>query len=100
MQISSEIFVMVVFIIGFPIVCFTLRDSELPESHLFRSAYLLLVFSNISTVAEELCLFALFNLLEHLFIAAASILSLLAVTRLTSASKAASRARADGTTKK
>jgi membrane protein implicated in regulation of membrane protease activity len=83
MEMSSEIFVMVVFIIGTPIVYFTLRDSELPAHHLFMTAYLLLLFSNIFTVVEGFLFYSLLNFLEHLFITFAAFTLLAAVIKLT-----------------
>ena len=89
MQLSSEIFVMVIFIIGLPIIIFILRDSDLPEHRFFMAAYLLLSFSNIFTVVEEFKYGVLFNFLEHLFITAASIFFFTAVLKLTSRQKKA-----------
>ena len=91
MQPSSEIFVMVIFIIGIPIIFFTLRDSDLPERRLFMGAYLILVLSNIVTVVEEFRFNALFNFFEHFFIAAASFMFLLAVIRMTSPRRTVSK---------
>lgn len=84
MFLSSELFVMVIFIIGVPLMIITLRDSHLPENRLFITAYIFLVFSNLFTVIEEVMFNTLFNFLEHLFITIASIIILVAVSRLTS----------------
>ena len=75
---------MVIFIIGVPLIIVTLRDTHLPESRLFITAYLFLVFSNIFTVLEGVCFESLLNFLEHLFVTIASIIILVAVCRLTS----------------
>ena len=84
MPLSSELFVMVIFLIGIPIILYTLRDSELPEHRFFMAAYLSLVLSNIFTVLEEFWLTSFFNFLEHLFITFASVAFLMAVIRMTS----------------
>ena len=91
MQLSSEIFVMVIFLIGVPIILFTLHESDLPEHRFFMAAYILLAFSNIFTVVEEFWLGAFFNFLEHLFITIASFVFFIAVIRMTSRQKSVSQ---------
>lgn len=95
MQLSSELFVMVIFVIGIPIILNTLRDSDLTEHRLFMAAYLLLVLSNIFTVAEEFRLYGLFNFLEHFFITIASFIIFTAVLRMTSRRETVSETEKD-----
>lgn len=85
MILSTELFVMVVFIIGFPLFTGALRGAELPGSLFFILSYLFLLLSNIFTVIEEFCLYNVFNTLEHLMIAAGALMMLIAVWTLTKA---------------
>lgn len=100
MLLSSELFVLVIFIIGIPLVIVTLRDSHLPESRLFITAFIVLVFSNIFTVVEGFYFENLFNLLEHSFITIASIIIMIAVVRLISLKKSISITQTDSNSRK
>ena len=83
MPLSTEVFVMVIFIVGCPFFYFMLRDSDLRGRKFFKLAYVLLTLSNIFTVVEEFWLYSLFNTCEHLCITIASIMMLVAVIKLT-----------------
>ena len=82
MPLSSEVFVMLLFIVGVPLFYIILKDRTIPEHRLFMLVYLQLTFSNIFTVVEEFLFEQLFNTLEHLFIAFAAVTMLTAVIRL------------------
>lgn len=83
MPLSTEVFVMCIFIAGGPFFYFILRDSGLKGRIFFMLAYFFLTLSNIFTVIEEFWLNFLFNLFEHLFITLGSIMMLVAITKLT-----------------
>lgn len=83
MPLSTEVFVMAVFIAGCPFFYLILRDSNLQGRVFFMTAYLLLMFSNIFTVVEEFWLNWFFNLGEHAFITLGSAMLLMAVFKLT-----------------
>ena len=82
MALSSEVFVMLLFIVGVPLFHSILKDRTIPEHRLFMLVYLLLTLSNIFTVFEEFLFGRLFNTLEHLFITFAAVTMLAAVIRL------------------
>lgn len=84
MELTSEVFVMVLFIVGIPFFPVILRGARLPEYRLFILCYLLLTLSNVFTVVEEFWFGKIFNMLEHLFIACTAICMCVAVFRLTS----------------
>ena len=84
MPLTTEFFVMCIFIAGWPFIFIILRDADLPGRKFFMIAYVSLTFSNIFTVVEELWLETFFNLMEHLLILAAAIMILIAVIQLTS----------------
>ena len=94
MLLSSEIFVLAIFIIGGPFFYCILRDSCLPGCKFFMWAYLLLTLSNIFTVVEEFWLNSFFNTCEHSSIAIASILLLVAVIKQTAKNKPENISRA------
>ena len=84
MPLSTEFFVMIIFIAGIPFFYFMLKDMDLQGRSFFIRAYICLALSNIFTVAEEFWLNRLFNFCEHLFKAFASLMILIAVIQLTS----------------
>ena len=82
MPISSEVFVMLLFVAGAPIFISILKKRYIPEHRLFLLSYLFLMFSNIFSVVEEFWFECLFNPLEHLFITFAAVSMLTTVVRL------------------
>lgn len=87
MPLSTEVFVMAIFIAGVPFFYFILQDSDLQGRIFFMLAYVLLTLSNIFTVLEEFWLNTLFNTLEHIFITLGSISMLVAIIKLTKKNK-------------
>ena len=87
MPLSTEIFMMCIFIVGLPLFDGLLRDSELIGAPFFLLSYLLLFFTNIFTVVEEFWLNTFFNFCEHAFITASSILLFIAIFRMTATPK-------------
>lgn len=83
MPLSTEIFLMVMFIAGCPFFYFMLRGTNIQGRTYFMVSYGLLTLSNIFTVVEEFYLNALFNACEHLFITLGSITMFIAVIKLT-----------------
>jgi len=79
---STELFVMVVFILGTPILTGIIRSSRIPGAPFFITAYVLLTLSNIFTVVEGLWFERLFNALEHVSVFASSLSILAAVIAL------------------
>lgn len=84
MGLTSEVFVMVLFIVGIPFFPAILRGARLPEYRLFIVCYFSLALSNVFTVIEEFWCGPLFNVLEHLFISLTAVCMCAAVLRLTS----------------
>ena len=68
MPISTEIFVMIVFAIGYPLFWNLIIRSKIKGKNYFISAYTAILFSNIFTVAEEYNFSEIFNALEHISI--------------------------------
>lgn len=87
MLVSTEVFVMAIFIAGCPFFFIMLRDSEIPGRRFFLCSYLLLTFSNIFTVVENFGFHAFFNVGEHLFITLGAITFLIALVQLTTPAK-------------
>ncbi len=83
MPLSTEVFVMVIFIAGYPFFYVILHNMKMKGRLCFLWAYGFLTLSNIATVIEEFWWNAFFNGLEHLFITTGSIMMLIAVTALT-----------------
>lgn len=83
MPLSTEVFVMTIFIAGFPFFYIILRDSKMKGRISFLWAYIFLTLSNVFTVVEEFRWNTLFNSLEHLFITFGAIMLLVAVISLT-----------------
>ena len=83
MPLSTEIFVMSIFLAGAPFYYLILRDSELKGRYFFIITYIFLVLSNIATVVEELKFNYFFNVCEHLLITLSSITMLIAALQLT-----------------
>ena len=84
MPLSTEVFVMSIFIFGLPFFYAILCNSGMPGRKSFMTAYILLTLSNIFTVIEEFWLNYFFNLCEHCFIALGSIAMLIAIVDFTS----------------
>ena len=82
MQLTSEAFVLVIFIVGFPFLYSIFRETDIPGRRWFLLAYSSLTLSNFFTVIESLMLHNLFNLCEHIFIMAAAVLILLGCIQL------------------
>ena len=81
MMLSTEFFVLTIFIAGVPFFYALLRDSGIHGWGYFFTAYLLLTFSNVFTVVEGFWYSAFFNLCENSFISFASITLLIAVIK-------------------
>jgi len=84
MIISTELFVLVVFVLAFPIVIFLFRSADLPGDKFFLAAFSFLLLSNIATVVEEFFLPEFFDILENGSIAISSFWFFLAVHKLIS----------------
>lgn len=96
MPVSTEVFVMVIFISGLPFFYVILKDSGLQGEGYFFWAYVLLVMCNCFTVVEEFWWNSFFNFCEHFFITLAAVAILLGVLQLTSHNrKSAGRSRGD-----
>jgi hypothetical protein len=87
MPLSTEVFVMIIFICGLPFFYIIFKDSGLKGKGFFMLAYCSLALSNCFTVVEEFWLERLFNMGEHAFIAIGSILMLVALLKMTAARK-------------
>lgn len=87
MPLSTEVFVMIIFISGLPIFYAVFKDSGLQGKGYFMLAYTFLALSNCFTVVEEFWLNRLFNIGEHVFISIGSIFMLIAVMKMTAARK-------------
>ena len=87
MPFSTEVFVMAIFIAGFPFFYMLLRDAGLQGRNYFMAAYVCLLLSNIITVVEELYWNAFFNFCEHFFITLASMMMFVAILKLTTKRK-------------
>lgn len=80
---TTEIFVLVLFILSFPISITLLKSAELPGDRYFFSAYIFLLLSNAFTVIEEYFFYEFFDLLEHFSIAMSAFLLFLAIRKFT-----------------
>ena len=89
MPLSTEVFVMAIFIAGLPVFYFILKDSDLRGRRFFILACISLTLSNIFTVVEEFWLNAFFNGCEHLFITIGSIMMFAAIMKMTGPKRAA-----------
>jgi len=87
MPLSTEVFVMIIFISGMPFFYTIFRDSGLKGAGYFIMAYISLTLSNCFTVLEEFWLNSLFNFGEHLFIAIGSAMMLTAIWKMTCGGK-------------
>lgn len=65
MTLSTEVFVLMIFLIGFPLFWGVLRNAKLPGARWFLLTYFFMLCSNIFTVLEEFAWNTLFNTLEH-----------------------------------
>jgi hypothetical protein len=83
MELTSEVFGMVVYLLCLPLCIIGIVSSRVPGGRFFIVAYVCLTASTIFTVVEEFWLKEVFNLLEHFFIFLSSILFMLAVRRVT-----------------
>lgn len=82
MPLSTEVFVMIIFISGIPFFYTIFHDSGLKGAVLFMLAYICLTVSNCLTVLEDFWLNSLFNFGEHLFISIAAVLMFAAIFRM------------------
>jgi len=80
--ISTELFVLVVFVLAFPIVIMLFKSADLPGDKYFLAAFCFLLVSNIATVVEEFYLPKFFDILENGSIAISSFFFLLAIHKL------------------
>lgn len=87
MPLSTEVFVMIIFISGLPFFYAIFRDSGLNGKVFFMLAYIVLTLSNCFTVVEEFWLNRLFNMGEHLSIAIGAFFMLAAVLKMTAPKK-------------
>lgn len=83
MPLSTEVFVMIIFIVGLPFYHAMLHRADLPGHRFFMTAFMFLTVSNIFTVIEEFWFNYFFNICEHSFIALGSIMLLIAALKLT-----------------
>ncbi len=83
MPISTEIFVMIVFAIGYPLFWNLIIRSKIKGKNYFISAYTAILFSNIFTVAEEYNFSEIFNALEHISITIGAFFLLAGVVKFT-----------------
>lgn len=83
MPLSTEVFVMVIFIVGLPFFYAILKNSGMRGGGFFMISYLLMTLSNTFTVLEEFWLNGLFNFCEHAFITAGAVMMLSGVLKLT-----------------
>jgi hypothetical protein len=83
MPISTEIFVMIVFAIGYPLFWNLIIRSKIKGKNFFIAAYTAILFSNIFTVAEEYLFAEIFNALEHVSISIGAVFLLAAVVKFT-----------------
>lgn len=85
MPLSTEVFVMIIFISGLPFFYALLRDCDLEGRLYFGTGYILLTLSNIFTVIEEFWLYAFFNASEHACIAGGAFMMFIAILKMVKA---------------
>lgn len=83
MPLTTEMFVLILYMVGFPLCISLVRSEKLPGAIYFGLAYFCLLLSNVFTVLEEWFLENMFNHLEHGFITFGSLFILLGVKKLT-----------------
>lgn len=83
MELTSEVFGMVVYLLCLPLCITGIVSSRVPGGRFFILAYVCLSASTIFTVVEEFWLEEVLNYLEHLAIFLSSLLFFLAVRRFT-----------------
>lgn len=64
---STELFVLLLFLVALPLLLVLFRNSELPGTRFFLWSFLFLLASNVFTVVESWIYPTLFDVLEHLF---------------------------------
>ena len=79
MTLTTEFFVLIIFMFGLPFFYGLLRDSGIRAWGYFFISYLFLALSNIFTVVEDIGFYRLFNLCQHAAIAVSSAALLTAV---------------------
>lgn len=79
---STELFVMIIYMIGLPLLVGVVRSANLPGSKFFLTAYFFLMLSNIFTVIEDRWFGVWCNVLEHACITVGAILFSLAIRTL------------------
>ncbi len=82
MGITTEIFVLAVFVVALPIYLLMLKSAKLPGEIFFLSAYLFFLLSNILTVIEGWILPDIMNIFEHLAITTGSLCFMLGIKAL------------------
>ncbi len=87
MNLTTEFFVLCIFLVGLPFFYSMLRDSGLKAWRFFFASYLFLALSNIFTVIEGFGFHDFFNLCQHLSIALSSQAMLFAILQLTRSEK-------------
>jgi len=66
-SLSSEIFVLIVFITALPICVSSLKSTSFPEKRTFLFSYVCFLLSNVCTVLETWFFETILDLFEHLF---------------------------------
>lgn len=77
----TELFVVILNLIGLPLFTAVIRAPGLPGNSFFVAAYITILFSNISSILEGFWLAEAFNFLEHAMIALSSLLFLIAIRK-------------------
>jgi hypothetical protein len=79
MTLTTEIFVLAVFLLALPVLFFLFKSTQFPGAHCFLTAFIFLLCSNIFTVIEMWIYPGLCNLLEHLSITLSSVFFFIAL---------------------
>lgn len=87
MDSSTEIFVLILFVIALPVLIFLYKSTPMPGAKYFLVAYICLILSNIFTVIEAWYFFDFFNTLENIFITICSIFFFVFIWKLTNRSQ-------------
>lgn len=81
MDITTEVFVLVISLAGIPLLAVMLHGQEIGGRNYFFASYLCFVCSNVFTVIETYFFYDTMNLLEHLSITCGAVNLLLGVIR-------------------
>lgn len=93
MSLTTELFVMVIYVLCLPIVLIGFRSAQVPGAVFFILAYSCMVLSNIFTVIEAFWLEEIFNFLEHSCLLVSSACMLMAVKILITVSLCSANSR-------